>query len=819
MITNLKFILRSMSRNKVFAGINILGLAVGVAAVLLIYRIVDFELSFNKGFKNYDRIVRIVRYDIYPEGENWITCVPTSAGDAIQASVPQFEEFSRVRELWPTIAVPDPAGGAPLKKFTQTDGETSFFAEPAFLKILEPTMLAGDPNTALRDAGTVILTQSMAEKCFGNWQSSMNQTVIMDGIVPLVVRGVVADFPTNCDFPIHVLVSYPTLIANGAHYNYDPESWGSCSSNSQAYALLKDVNQWDDAEAVLATVGQKEYNQEARSEKTKRVHHLQALSDLHYNEDLYNSGGRIMTKNRLRVLSFIGLLVLAMACFNFINLSTAQATQRAKEVGVRKTLGVSKGQLIGQFMTETAAVTVISVALGLVLAILGLPLLKLISDVPADAPFLTLPHTWAFLLVLAVAVTLLAGFYPSMVLAGFQPSEALKSNASSKASSSNSFFMKGHSAVREGLVVFQFAIAAALIVGALVTLAQLDYIRNKDLGFDKNLIYTFNYNNDSTSLTKLDALRQQLAQIPTVESISFCSDHPSSGNIWNTNFAFPSSAEDAQFSLSLKFADEAYMKTYGLRLLAGKWYEPSDTIRHGVVNQTLLKKLGITDPNEVVGQELKLGGRRRVQIVGVVQDFHSHSVHDPLEPILIIPRKQFYYNAGVKIMPTDLASTTAAIQKVFDQIYPEQVFTGRYFDENIAQFYEDENRFSNTCKGFGLLAVFIACLGLFGLSMHAAARRTKEIGIRKVLGASIVGITGMLAKDFLKLVLLSLFIGFPLAWWLMNKWLADFAFHIDITWAVFAMAGTTSVAVAFLTVSFQSVKAALSNPIKSLRSE
>jgi putative ABC transport system permease protein len=238
-----------------------------------------------------------------------------------------------------------------------------------------------------------------------------------------------------------------------------------------------------------------------------------------------------------------------------------------------------------------------------------------------------------------------------------------------------------------------------------------------------------------------------------------------------------------------------------------------------VVNETLLKKLGISDSNSVVGTQIRLGGGRRILLSGVVEDFHSHSVHQPLEPMLITTRKEFYGRAGVKIQPGDLAVTTAAIQKTFDEVFPEQAFYGEYLDERIAQFYTDEDRFSNTCKGFGLLAVFIACLGLFGLSIHAAARRTKEIGVRKVLGASVVELTGLLAKDFLKLVVLSLVIGFPAAWWLMDKWLADFAFRIDLSWGVFALAGLIAVAVAFLTVSFQSVKAALTSPVESLRSE
>lgn len=811
MALQFKLMLRALARNKVYSGINILGLAVGVAAVLLIFRIVHYELGFNKNFKNYDRIARVITRESGPEEDALSACIPIPAMSAMQQAVPQFEQLCRVREIWPIIAVPNPDGGPPLKKFGTEPPDVAMFVEPSFFKIFDLQWLAGDPETALRDVGTVVLTRTMAEKCFGAWEDAMGKALVMDNLVPLTVQGVVADLPRDCDLPLIYMISYITLPPNRALYFYDEDSWGSCSSNNQVFALLKDKNQWDAAASILSTVGKKEYEENGKRSRTTKMHILQPLSDLHYNDQVGTSGSHITTKNRLRILSFIGLLVLAMACFNFINLSTAQATQRAKEVGVRKTLGVSHRQLIAQFMGETAAVTLAAVGIGLALALTCLPLLKHISDVPDEAPFLSLPQLWIFLVLLAAAVTLFSGLYPALILAGFDPVNALKSNFSKQGSN--------RPTVRQGLVVLQFSIAIALIAGAGVTLGQLDYIRKKDLGFDKNLVYTFSFNSDSASLTKLDGFKQRLLQLPAVETVSFSSDQPSSGNTWNTNFGYPAGGEDAPFSLSLKFADADYQKTYGLRLVAGHWMAASDTIREAVVNQTLLKKLGILDPESVLGQEIRLGGRRRMRITGVVEDFHAHSVHQPMSPLLITTRKAYYYTAGVKIAPHDIAATVASIQETYDAVYPEQVFSGRFFDEHIARFYQDENRFSDTCKGFALLAVFIACLGLFGLSSHAAARRTKEIGVRKVLGATTAGIVRLLAKDFLKLVVASLVIAVPAAWFFMEKWLEDFAYRIDMPWWVFALAGALALAVAFLTVSVQSIKAALANPVRSLRNE
>lgn len=811
MALQLKFMLRSLARNKVYSAINILGLAVGIAAVLLIFRIVHYELGFNKNFKNYDRIARVITRESGPEEDGISACIPIPAMSAMQQAVPQFEQLCRVREIWPIIAAPNPGGGPPLKKFGTEPPEVAMFVEPSFFKIFDLQWLAGDPETALREAGAVVLTRTMAEKCFGAWEEAMGKTLVMDNLVPLAVQGVVADLPRDCDLPLIYMISYTTLPPNRDLYFYDEDSWGSCSTNNQVYVLLKNKEQWNEAATILATVGKKEYEENGRRSRTTKMHILQPLSDLHYNDQVGTSGSHITTKNRLRILSFIGLLVLAMACFNFINLSTAQATQRAKEVGVRKTLGVSRGQLIGQFMGETAVVTLTAVGIGLSLALTCLPLLTHISDVPDESPFLSLPQLWIFLVLLAAAVTLFSGLYPALILAGFDPVNALKNNFSKR--------FTDRATVRQGLVVLQFSIAIALIAGTGVTLGQLDYIRKKDLGFDQNLVYTFAFNSDSASLTKLDGFKQRLLQIPAVQSVSFSSDQPSSGNTWNTNFAYPAGGEDAPFSLSLKFADADYQKTYGLRLVAGRWLSASDTIREAVVNQTLLKKLGIREPESVLAQEIRLGGRRRMRITGVVEDFHAHSVHQPMSPLLITTRKAYYFTAGVKIAPHDIAATTAAIQQAYDAVYPEQVFSGRFFDENIARFYQDENRFSDTCKGFALLAVFIACLGLFGLSSHAAARRTKEIGVRKVLGATTAGIVRLLAKDFLKLVIASLIIAVPAAWFFMEKWLEDFAYRIDMPWWVFALAGGLALAVAFLTVSFQSVKAALADPVRALRNE
>lgn len=802
---------RNLRRQGGYTLLNVLGLAVGIAAVLLLFRIVWYELGFNKNFKNYERIVRVVTIERNPqEGDSPTVCVPIPAMEVMRNTVPQFEHMSRIREIWPNIIVPNPAGGPPLKKFSPTNRvpEISFFVEPSFFQIFDFQWLAGDPSTALSEINTVVLPKKMAEKCFDSWQNAMGKTLLLDNLIPVTVRGVVSDMPANCDFPVNALISYPTLKANANLYFYD-EDWGSCSSNNQVFALLRDPGQWNSANAALAKVGEQEYTK--RGPNTGKQHLLQPLSDIHYNENYGNSGGHIMPTNRLWILGSIGVLILFMACFNFINLATAQASLRAKEVGVRKTLGGSRGRLVGQFMSETAMVVTFSVLLGSILAFVTAPLLKHISDVPDELPFFSNPLVWAFLAGTALIVTLLAGLYPAFVLAGFNPIQALRNNVQRGAS--------GGTFLRKSLVVFQFLIAQALVIGAIVIIQQLDYVRSRDLGYDKSLVYTFPMNTDSATIARQSILKERLLQIPSVESVSLCSDQPSSDNTWSSNFRYGTHTEDEPFNISLKYCDADHQKTYGFRLKAGRWLEPSDTIREVIVNETMLRKLGVANVEEAIGQPFRIGGRRMMTVVGVVEDFHTHSLREEHEPTLLTTRKRFYSQTGIKIRPDNVQATTASIQRVFDEVLPEQVFDGGFLDERIANFYTDENRFSATCKGFGLLAIFISCLGLLGLAAHAAQRRTKEIGVRKVLGASVTGITGLLAKDFLKLVIVSFVLVTPLAWWAMNKWLADFAYRIDIQWWMFAVAGVAAVTIAFLTVSFQSVRAALANPVESLRSE
>jgi predicted permease len=804
--------LRQLSKHRNYAILNILGLAIGIAAALLVYRILRYELSFNQNFDNHDRIARVILEVSGGEKGLWHNRgLPIPAMAAMETSMPLFDQMSRIREDWPTISVPGVGGGPPIKKTSPEPqgGQISYFVEPAFLNIFNLTWLAGDPTTALDKTGDIVLSRKVAEYCFNNYTDAIGKTVVLDNNVPCTVRAVFENLPVNCDFQLLSLTSFSTLRANAALYNYEEGDWGSTSSNDQFFVLLRDKNQFPAAQQALAQVGKEEFSRDnARNIKARLV--LQPLEDMHYDEEVGGSSAHTISKARLWVLATIGFMVLLMACFNFINLATALASLRAREVGVRKAVGGARSTLVAQFMTETGLIVGCALLAGLTLATVCKPLLSHISEVPDSQPFLNDPAVWAFLLVTGVLVAALSGLYPSLVLSRFNPIKALRNNFAQESG--------GGVMLRRGLVVAQFTIAQALIIGAIVTVSQLDYVRSMDMGLRKDLILNTRFNGDSAAISRIDGLKTRLQQIAGVEQVSFASDLPTSGSTWSSNFALGRGSNDAPFSTNMKFCDADFAQTFGLEMLAGRWMAPSDTSREYVINETMCRKLGIA-PASAVGMELRMGSGAWRPVVGVVKDFHTHSAHRAHEPTLLATKKDYYSSIALKIHPGSIPSTIAAVQTAFDATFPEQVFYSEFFDESLATFYRDEARFSAFCKGVAGLAVLIGCLGLFGLATHAAARRTKEIGVRKVLGASVSSITSLLTFDFLKLVVLAIVLATPVAYYAMRAWLSDFVFRIDMEWWMFVLACVGAVAVAALTVSVQSIRAAVMNPVKSLRSE
>ncbi|MFN3849137.1 MAG: ABC transporter permease [Spirosomataceae bacterium] len=806
---NFKVALRNLLRNKGFTIINIVGLAIGIASAILLFSIVNYELSFDTFHKKANRIYRIVREDITPDGNvSHTSGVALAVQDALKQDIPQFEKvvptYGTV-EPQITLLGKDPKSNSTTTKYSEEN--QGLCVGPEFFDTFDFKWIIGTPSV-LAEPNVVVLSKKYAEKYFKTVDNAIGQYIRVNNIATIRVAGVLDDIPLNTDFPADILFSYATKRQDPKNWGFGTfADWGSTSSMDNIYVVLPENFSAEKADQLLATFTQKHYkNQE---DKTNRKHYLQALSEVHYDAEYGNYKDKTISKTKIWGIVSVGLLIILMACINFINIATAVASKRAKEVGVRKTLGSYRTELIIQFMTETVVLVAVSIVFGIILARLGVPLLNSLFDFPTEAPVFSSPLLWFFIAILFVAISLFSGSYPALVLSSFSPLEAFRQKVRVN-------WTRGIS-LRQGLIIFQFSIALILVVGTIVNFRQMDYINNMDVGFKKEGI--FNFGLDTEYKNRNQALREKLLQIPEVEAVSFSSDKPSSDNNWNSNFAYDNSPKDAGFNVSLKFADADFFKTYDLKLIAGKPYPLGDTSKRFIVNETILRKLGVKNPELAIGKMIKLGGWDWQPITGVVKDFHVGSAREEIAPIIICDLPRFYWHGSVKITSKNLSATVAKIEKTFNETFPEVVFSGKFYEDKLQEYYKTENQLGLLYRIASGLAILIACLGLIGLVTFVAEQRTKEIGIRKVMGATIGNITFLISKDFIKLVFISMLIAFPVAYYLMKEWLQDYTFRIEIEWWYFALAGSFAILIALLSVSYQSIKAALMNPVKSLKSE
>lgn len=799
---------RNLLRNKGYAVLNILGLAVGIAACLLIFTVVQFELSYDTFQSNYDRIYHVVSEEKYASGDiGRNPGVPTPVPTALRSDMPQLEKVAALNTLYGnqiTVLGKNPAAERSEKKFIEEIG--IFFMEPEFFEIFDAQWLTGNPKTSLKDPNTVVLAKAEAEKYFGDWKAATGQYLKLNNDLTLTVTGVIADTPENTDFPLKVMVSYETFKKN-PDYGYSTE-WNSISSNHQVFILLPPKLSLENAKAELKKIGTKYYP----DNKGDKYFLLQPLRENHFDTRFGNLGDHMTSKATLWTLSFIGILILIMACINFVNLATAQAISRSKEVGVRKVLGGTRMQLMRQFLSETTLIVLVSVMLAVLFAQIALPFIREVSNVPENIKFIQNPYVIVFLVLITCIVSLLSGLYPALVLSGFEPVQALKSKITAR--------NMGGIPLRRSLVVVQFIISQVLIIGTLIAVGQMDFIQNIELGFKKDAVYVVPISSDSTSQTKFASFKSQLLKISAIQSVSLANDPPSSDNWWGQNFYFNNSTEELDFNAFLKYADADYFKTYGMEFVAGSGYQQSDTAQAFVVNETLLKKLGVTNFQEAIGKTLRLGGRGQWKpIVGVVKDFKTSSVREAVQPIIITSARKNYYRASIKIHPQNLQQSVSQIQDLWEDTFPAYVYEGSFFDESIERFYRQEHQLALIYKIFAALAIFISCLGLYGLVSFMAAQKTKEVGIRKVLGASVSHIVWLFAKEFVTLICMAFVVAAPIAWYFMHGWLQDFVEQIPIGVGVFAVAIGISLLIALLTVGYRAISAALANPVKSLRSE
>lgn len=786
--------IRTLFRNRSYAAINITGLAVGIAACLLIFLVIQYQTSFDNFHKNKDRIFRVVAATQTPDGTEYSRANTFPLAGALKMDYPQLEQVARifVQDNMQLTVMQDKANA------TQQMFKVPylFFADPEFFDIFNFPFIAGNPKTALSEPNTIILTQETADKYFGNWQAAINNYIKYDNEKVCKVTGVLKNAPANTDFPLQAVLSLKTY---SQHASTD---WATQTGNLNTYIVLpKNIaeQQFNNDLKALA----KKYTP---AEYANMGYTLQPLNDVHYNAEFGTLSGRTFSKELINVLTLIGAFLLIIACVNFINLATARAVTRSREIGVRKVLGSSKTQLIIQFLSETFIVTLASVVMAIFVAYITLPFLNTILQTPMEMQFNTTMVT--FLLIVVILVTLLAGFYPAVILSGFQPIAVLKSKLTGRKA--------GGISMRRALVVLQFAIAQALIIGTLIVVSQMDLFRDTPMGFKKDAMVTVPIPNKSA----IDALKIQLLQQPGIKNVSISAYSPSDDSHWSSEFRFDNATKNTDFGADLKWADADYFKTYNIQLIAGKFYEQADTVQGFVVNEAMTKKLGFTRPEDILGKKIDFwNGRITAPVIGVTKDFNGHSLEDEIKPTVLGSLKRSYQLINIEIQPQNPTQTLATIEKLWSTAYPGFIYEYQFLDDKIDSFYKQEYQLSHLYKIFAGIAIFISCLGLYGFVSFMAVQRTKEVGIRKVLGASAMSIIYLFSKEFIALITIAFLIAAPLAWYFMQQWLQNFAYRTSIGPEVFLATIAFSVIIALATVGFQSMKAALANPVDSLKTE
>ncbi len=797
-----KTAIRNLKRNKTYALINVLGLAVGIAACLLIFLVIQFETSFDKFHSKRDSIYRIGSQFVNDDGISYSAGISFPAGPAMRIDFPQLKIVASIfRRGGDQITVIDPATNQP-KKFT----EAIYYAEPEFFKLFDFPWIAGDPSKALSEPNSVGLTQELAKKYFGDWKNAIGKTFIRENKDVYKVAGILKDIPANSDFPLGIVVSYSTLKTMGIGRNM--EDWVSTFGGASTFVQFPENLTAEKFNKDLIAFAKRH----RPGEYVKDVFVAQPLMEIHYDDEFGNYRGHTFSKSLVKALSLIALFLLVIACVNFINLATAQAVNRSKEVGVRKVLGSNRRQLAFQFLSETALIIFTSIVVAVAIAFIALPFLNKLLEVKMSMNLAENPVIPFLLLGIGIVVTLLSGLYPAMILSGFNPITALKSKLTPR--------MVGGISLRRGLVVLQFAIAHVLIIGTLIVVSQMDYFRRASLGFEKASIVNVPVPGDSVSQIKFDHVKDQLLQNPDILLVSYSYAAPSSDGNWNSDFKFNHSPKNTNFSANLKWADADYFKTYNIPFVAGRPYNKSDTVREFVVNETLLKRLGITNPQDAIGKQLDFwDGNKVAQIVGVIRDFNSYSLREPMAPVVLGSWKDVYQTLNIRIQPGKEKTVLASVEKTWNAAFPDYVYSFEFLDETIANFYRQENQLSQLYKIFAGIAIFISCLGLYGLVSFMAVQRTKEVGIRKVLGAGAGSIIYLFSKEFTLLIAIAFVIASPLAYYFMHKWLENFTYKVDLGIGVFLVAILFSIFIAWITVGYRAIRAAMANPVKSLRTE
>ncbi|MFD0792972.1 ABC transporter permease [Mucilaginibacter litoreus] len=804
MLSNLfKTAWRNIRRHKSFTIINVGGLGFGIAVCLVIFVLIRFHTSFDNFHEKKDRIYRLLTEYHHADSKEifYGSGISQAIPRAIKTSIPGIEEVAPIYHPGDEQFQVVDAEGRILKKFRERKG--IFFTTPSFFKIFDFKLIDGDVGTALNGPDKVILSRRVANKYFGDWRNAVGKSIRWNNRDVLKVTGILADIPANTDMQLRI------VGALGTGFTADmlkSTEWNGTNANFNCYLLTQPGLSNAQLTANLRALVKKNHSPDNQDSEV-----AQALKDVHFDGKAGNFSNMSITPQMIRMLWMIAAFILIIACVNFVNLATAQAVNRAKEVGVRKVLGGNRRQLQLQFLTETLVIVILSVTVAIGISSLGIPLIGRIMELPLSAAMLWQFTVAFFIVTLTILVTLVAGFYPSIVLAGFNPVNALKSKIAFKVS-------KGIS-LRRWLVVFQFIIAQGLIICTLIIVKQMNYFTSENMGFVKDAIVNVPFPSDSASISKLDYLKQRLHNINGIQQVSLSSNIPAGEQANWTMFTFENAAQHVDFYSIIKMVDEQYQPTYQLQLVAGKNLSASDTVKEFLVNEALIQKLGIADPKNAINKQITLGKFAKGRISGVLKNYHNRSFKDDYAPLLLTTYKPGYELCNIKLSMLNATQALKGIEKVWTEVYPDYAFEYKFLDEQIAGFYKQESQLAGIYKCFAVIAIFLSCLGLYGLASFMAVQRIKEVGIRKVLGASVNGIVYLFSKEFVWMILIGFAIAAPVTWYLMNKWLQGYVYRIRIGWSDFLLAVIIALLIALITIISQLLKVALVNPVKTLRSE
>ncbi|SHG52929.1 ABC transporter permease [Winogradskyella jejuensis] len=805
---------RNIMKHKVFSLINVIGLTIGLSASFVIGLMIYYDYTFDDFHKDGDRIYRVVSDFKTPQGKFHNSGVTLALKDAIADNL----NFENITEFY----INRPSKVENKAKNTEFKWPNFvMYTDEAYFNIFDYKFIAGDKSTALDKPNNVILTETRAKEYFPNTAPAdiIGKTLVYNDSINITVSGVVENFKNRTDFVFKEFVSHQTLLQTDRRGELLERKWSNTNSDSQLFVKLTESANVASIQKRLDDLALEHTDEDDKKYEMSRKFQLQPLSDIHFNEDygIYDWSKGQASKSLLSNLALVALFLLLLGCINFINLNTAQASQRAKEIGIRKTLGSSRKQLIGQFMGETFLLVFFSALLSIALSKW---LINVFSDfVPEDLSFelFKAPLIVLSILLLLLVVTILSGFYPALVLSKFNTVSVLKNHMAA-----------GEKKVRlrKFLTVFQFTIAQVFIIGTLLVGKQINYLLNKDMGFKTDAIVSVYSPRSESELSKKELYAEKLRAIPEIKSVSLGSHAPASYSTNTTNITYTDEEEIIKSEMQYLFGDTKYANLFELDLLAGRVHR-NDTVRELVINETLLKKLGFNSPQDAIGKTLTVNDEQ-TPIVGVMADFNQRSLKSEIKPMALRGdwyRPQFSQFQAVHVSfhnesPENLKSTLIKIEDAYKSIYTEtEDYRVQFMDETIATFYNREKKISKLLNWATGLSILISCLGLLGLVIYTTNRRVKEIGVRKVLGASLLQINTLLCKEFLILVAIAFVIATPLAWYGIYSWLQDFTYKISISFIAFIVGGVAMIFFALLVISIKTLQAANSNPVNSLRSE